>query len=33
VVTFLDPDMRPKRKTQRGMREATEDWSEIDEAS
>lgn len=33
VVTFLDPDMRPKRKTQRGMREVEEDWSEIDEAS
>lgn len=33
VVTFLDPDMRPKRKTQRGMRETIEDWSEIDEAS
>lgn len=33
VVTFLDPEMRPKRKTQRGMRGPTEDWSEIDEAS
>lgn len=30
VVTFLDPEMRPKRKTQRGMREVEEDWSEID---
>lgn len=29
VVTFLDPDMRPKRKTKRGMRE-TDDW--MDEA-
>lgn len=33
VVTFLGPDMRPKRKTRRGMREVEEDWSEIDEAS
>ena len=29
VVTFLDPDMRPKRKAKRGMRE-TDDW--MDEA-
>lgn len=30
VVTFLDPDMRPKRKTKRGMREADDNW--MDEA-
>lgn len=27
VVTFLDPEMRPKRKTKRGLREVNEDWS------
>lgn len=32
VVTFLDPEMRPKRKTQRGMREV-EDWDEDDVSS
>jgi hypothetical protein len=30
VVTFLDPDMRPKRKTKRGMRQTDENW--MDEA-
>lgn len=28
VVTFLDPEMRPKRKTQRGMREVGDDWQD-----
>lgn len=27
VVTFLDAEMRPKRRTKRGMREVAEDWS------
>lgn len=30
VVTFLDAEMRVKRKTKRGMKEIAEDWSEID---
>ncbi len=32
VVTFLDPEMRPKRKTQRGMREVDDDWQADDVA-
>lgn len=30
VVTFLDPEMRPKRKTQRGMREVNDEWNDDD---
>jgi hypothetical protein len=32
VVTLLDPEMRPKRKTQRGMREVDDDWQADDVA-
>lgn len=31
VVTFLDPEMRPKRKTQRGMREVDDEGPTYDE--